>query len=217
MAQGNDHLQYRTISRAAVVCIVFAILGFLSYLFTAFVILPFLSVCFGIAALFNFRRYPDQLSGALATKIAMAVSAIVLASSVSMHAYIYATEVPDGYKRISFYELNPKKNSRMPYSKNAVEFNGEEVFLKGYVRPGLKKKKLKKFVLVGDFGSCCFGGSPKITDVVAVSIENEDDYVNYGYRLRRIGGEFILHQRRKSVHEKDLDYVLYEIKADYVN
>ena len=217
MNNTSDHLQYRTVSKAAVVCVVFALLGILAFLFPAFTLLPFLSICFGLAAIYNFKRFPDQLSGNLATKICMALSAIVLVGSVSMHAYIYATEVPEGYQRISFYDLSPKKNAEYIFSKKAVNFDGENVFLKGYVRPGMKKNRLKKFILVGDFGSCCFGGDPKITDVVAVSIQNNDDYVNYGYRLRRIGGKFKLHKHRpKSVQEKDLPYVIYEIEADHI-
>ena len=98
MSGGDNHLEYRTVSKSAVVCIVFAIMGLLSFLFSVFIILPFLSLCFGVAALVHFRRFPDQLSGSTMTKIAMAVSAIVFFSAVSMHAYVYATEVPEGYQ-----------------------------------------------------------------------------------------------------------------------
>lgn len=212
-----SHLQYRTVSKAAVISIVFAILGIMAFLFPAFTLLPFLSVCFGFAAMLNFKRFPDQLTGKLGTQFAMAASAVILVASVANHAYIYATEVPEGYQRISFYDLNPKKNAEYIFSKKSANYDGEKVFIKGYVRPGMKKNRLKKFILVGDFGSCCFGGDPKITDVVAVTIENEDEYVNYGYRLRRIGGEFKLHKKRpKSVQEKDLPYVIYEIEADHI-
>lgn len=207
---------YRTVSKAAVVCVVFAVMSLMAYMFSVFVLLPLFSICFGWYALLQCRKYPEELTGKTAAKIGMTVSAIVLISSVGMHAYIYATEVPEGYQRISFYSLKPNKRTKLPVAEEALDLNGQKVFLKGYVRPGLKKNRLKKFILVGDFGSCCFGGNPKITDVVAVSLLNDDDYVNYGYRLRRIGGEFVLHTRPKHVREKDLPYILYEIEADYV-
>ncbi len=210
------NLEYRTVSKAAVTCVVFAIMSLLAFVFPVFVILPLLAICFGIAALVSFKRFPDEFTGVTITKIAMTASAICLVSAVSMHAYVYATEVPEGYRRISFYELKPDKRTQTAFSEKAAEIDGEKVFLKGYVRPGLKKNRLKKFILVGDFGSCCFGGNPEIADVVAVSIKNDDDYVNYGYRVRKIGGEFKLHQRPKSVREKDLPYVLYEIEADHI-
>ena len=208
--------QYRSVSKASVVCVVFALLSFLAFLFEAFVLLPFLSICFGLFALSQIKKYPDELTGSRATKIGMLISAIALVTSVSMYCLIYATEVPEGYQRISFYTLEPNKRTKLPVAEKAFELDGQKVFVKGYVRPGMKKNRLKKFILVGDFGSCCFGGNPKITDVIAVSLINEDDYVNYGYRLRRIGGEFILHRRPKAVQEKDLPSIVYEIEADYV-
>ena len=214
--ENMQNLDYRTVSKAAVVCVVFMILGLLAFVFSGFVILPFLSLGFGIIALINFKRFPDQLSGSVVTRVAMVISAIVFVSSLTMHMYIYATEVKDGYERISFYELKPKRNEPTPYAANAIEIDGKKVFLKGYVRPGLKKNKLKKFILVGDFGDCCFGGSPKISEVVAVTLKDDDQYVNYGYRLRRIHGDFKLHKRAKTVREKDLPHIIYEIEADDV-
>lgn len=208
--------QYRSVSKAAVVCVVFALMSILAYVFSFFVLLPFLGVCFGIHALGQVKKYPQEVTGKNAARIGILISSIVLVSAVAMHAYIYATEVPEGYERVSFYALKPNKRTTLPVAEKSIELNGKDVFLKGYVRPGMKKNRLKKFILVGDFGSCCFGGNPEITDVVAVSLMNEDDYVNYGYRLRRIGGEFKLHARPKSVREKDLPYILYEIEADYV-
>ena len=208
--------QYRSVSKAAVVCVVFTLMSILSFVFPFFVLLPFLAIFFGWYALAQIKAYPEELTGKNAARLGMLMSAIALVSAVGMHGYIYATEVPEGYERVSFYALKPNKRTKLPVAEKAVELNGKKVFLKGYVRPGMKKNRLKKFILVGDFGSCCFGGNPEITDVVAVSLVNEDDYVNYGYRLRRIGGDFRLHGRPKSVREKDLPYILYEIEADYV-
>ncbi|MEM9413585.1 MAG: hypothetical protein AAGA30_20925, partial [Planctomycetota bacterium] len=97
----SNQIDYRTVSKAAVVSVVLSILGLLSYLSSVFVIIPLLGICFGIAAISNFRKFPDQLSGQIANRIAMAASVLLLISSSGMHAYIYATEVPEGYERIS--------------------------------------------------------------------------------------------------------------------
>jgi hypothetical protein len=206
---------YRIVSKAAVTSVVFAVLGTLAFVLPVFVVLPLVSLCFGLAAMLTFKKFPGQYTGLTAAKWAAAISGVMLLSAVCMHSYVYATEVPPDYQRISFYELEPKRNSRLLFSEKAAELDGKRVFIKGFVRPGLKRNRLKKFILVGDFGSCCFGGNPKITDVVAISIQN-DNYVNYSFRLRRIGGYFKLHRQLKSVHEKDLAHVLYEIEADYV-
>ena len=139
-------------------------------------------------------------------------------AGAGMHSFIYATEVPDGYRRISFAEL--KASSRGTdangYPARVEDFDGQRVFIKGYVRPPSGKKyELKNFIMVGDFGDCCFGGDPAITDVVAIKIKSEDT-VNYGYGLRRIGGTFKLNPKTTTSHEDEIPRVFYEIEADYV-
>ncbi len=178
--------------------------------------LPALGVGFGLVALVGFRRYPEELVGKLAGQIGLIVSLICLVSSVGMHAVIYATEVPEGYQRISYSTLRNNPKTSLPFSEKAQELDGKKVFLKGYVRPGLKKTKLKDFILVGDFGDCCFGGNPKITEVVAIHIVDDEKTVDYGFALRRIAGVFRLNPNTKSINEKDIPQVFYEIEADHV-
>ena len=69
--------------------------------------------------------------------------------------------------------------------------------------------------MVGDFGDCCFGGSPKITEIVAVDIQIPKT-IDYGWGLRKIGGTFRLNPNSKPSREKDIPGVFYEIEADYV-
>ena len=75
--------------------------------------------------------------------------------------------------------------------------------------------KLKEFILVGDWGTCCFGGNPKITDVVAVKIVG-DQTVDYGYSVRRVVGTFRLNKSTRRTNEKDIPQVFYEIEAEQV-
>ena len=57
---GNE-FEYRSISKAAVASFIFAIMGGLTFLLAAhFVLLPFLAAVFGLVALGNFRRFPDE-------------------------------------------------------------------------------------------------------------------------------------------------------------
>jgi len=180
-----------------------------------FVMLPVLGVGFGWIALVNLQKFPDELAGKVGARIGFAISLICLLVSIGTHWYVYATEVPDGYERISFSDLKPKKRSRLPYGEKAEIVDGEKVFIKGYVRPSTKKKGLKKFIMVGDFGDCCFGGSPKITEIVAVDIQIPKT-IDYGWGLRKIGGTFRLNPNTKPIREKDIPQVFYEIEADYV-
>ena len=208
--------EYRSVSKAAVACLAFAILSVSAFMTQVFVLLPILGVGFGLVAMANFRRYPNELVGKKPAMIGLIVSLVLLVASVSMHAIIYATEVPENYQRISFRDLAPNKKTSLPFSEKAMELHGKQVFIKGYVRPPSgKKNKLSKFIMVGDFGDCCFGGSPDITDVIAVKI-NIDQTVNYSYGLRRIGGVFKLNPNSVAPDEKEIPRVYYEIDANYV-
>jgi hypothetical protein len=207
---------YRSISKAAVACLVFGILSLLSFVGSVFVILPVFGLCFGLLALSNLKRFPNELIGRKAARVGTIVNLVCLLGSVGFHSYIYATEVPEGYQRMTFWDLQPDKTTQLPFSEKAKTFDGKKVFLKGYVRPGAKQKNLQKFILVGDFGSCCFGGNPEITDIVSITIDS-DQTVDYSLRLRRVTGKFKLNPKTKHLKgEKDIPSVYYEIIADNV-
>jgi hypothetical protein len=211
-----DSDQYRSVSKATVACLAFAVLSLSALMAQIFVILPILGVGFGLVAMANFRRYPDELVGKGPAKVGLIICTVLLVASIAMHAIIYATEVPENYQRISFRDLAPNRRTSLPFSEKALELNGKQIFIKGYVRPPSgKKRKLKNFIMVGDFGDCCFGGSPKITDVIAVKI-SIDETVDYSYGLRRIGGVFKLNPNSVAPDEKEIPRVFYEIDANYV-
>ena len=212
----DNEFAYRSISKAAVASIIFAVLGALtSFLASHFVILPALAVAFGLIAVLSFRKYPDELTGQLAAKTGIGLGLVFLVAATAYHAYVFNTEVPDGYRRISYGDLRPNKRTKLPFSEKAREFDGTKVFLKGYVRPSTKRRKLKNFILVGDFGDCCFGGNPKMTEVVAIRILG-DETIDHGYSLRKIGGTFRLNERSKRTSDDEVPLVYYEIEADHI-
>lgn len=213
--QPENNLQYRSVSKAAILSIVFSVLGVLAFLGSAFLLLPLLGVGFGVAGFFNVKKYPLELIGRKAATIGIIVSGVCLVWAASTHAYIYYTEVPEGYQRISFYDLKPNKMTQKEYSEKAEVFDGQKVFIRGYVRPSDKKRDLKQFIMVGDWGDCCFGGSPEMTDIVAISIII-DDTVDYGLGVRKIGGTFRLNKNPKPNADPEVPQIVYEIDADHV-
>lgn len=211
----ENEFQYRTISKAAVASIAFTVLGLGAFVFPAFVLLPVLAIGFGIVGLIEINKYPAEITGKLAAQIGLGFGVLIAASSIAMHTYVYNTEVPDGYERISFYDLQPNKRTKLPFSAKSQTLDGTKVFLKGYVRPGAKRTNLKNFILVGDFGDCCFGGNPKITEIVAVNIVS-DDLIDHSYFLRKIGGTFRLNKNARLIDEDGIPKVFYTIEADYI-
>ncbi len=217
-AQNDAYSQdeFKSVSKSAVASLVFAILSVTAFLAQFFVILPIIGVGCGVVALAAFKRYPEELVGRKPALVGLAICVLMLIGSVSMHSYIYATEVPPEHQRISFGDLRANRRTNLPYSEKAKELDGKKVFIKGYVRPPSgKKKRLKSFIMVGDFGDCCFGGNPDITEVIAVKIKS-DDTVDYSLGLRRIGGTFRLNPDKAAVSEKEVPQVFYEIEANHV-
>ena len=213
----TEEAAYQSVCKSAVTSVIFGVLGLSAFLAQAFVLLPIIGVIFGILALKAIRQYPDELVGRGAAKVGLILSLVCLVASCAMHSFIYATEVPEGYRRISFAELKPSsRGDKTRPPKRADELDGKKIFVKGYVRPPSGKKYgLSSFIMVGDFGDCCFGGDPSPTDVIAVKIKI-DDTVNYGYGLRRIGGTFKLNHNAVPSDEEEIPRVFYEIDADYV-
>ena len=206
---------YRSISKAAIASVVFALLGLVFLVASILIILPVIALGLSLVGLSNIKKYPEELIGYKAAKFGLVLSGLVLVGGLGWHYYVYSTEVPEGYERISYRMLKDDKDTPLPYSEKATNLDGTKVFLKGFVRPGAKKKNLQKFILVGDFGSCCFGGAPEITDVVAVNILGEER-VHYGLRVRKIAGTFKLNKRTAPTAEKEVPKVFYQIDADQV-
>ena len=91
--------------------------------------------------------------------------------------------------------------------------NGKKVFMKGYTFPGKSKKNLSKFLMVGDFGLCCFGGDPQPTHSVKVSFKNGQK-IDYSQRVRKLTGTFrVLDHLGQD--ETKTGYI-YELEADTV-
>jgi hypothetical protein len=205
---------YRSVSKAAIASFVFAILGLLGFWAPLFVVLSFLAICFGAVGYFNIRRMPDELVGQSIAVVGLLVGTVVFLGSVGLHSYVYATEVPEGHERLTFYELKPKTSKKL-FTERAEELDGKKIFLKGYVRPGDKKDNLSQFVLTGDFGDCCFGGNPKINEIIGVKILSEQT-VDYSLRLRSVIGTFRLNRTPKPTSEKDVPQIVYEIEASEI-
>ena len=214
-AEHSQEFEYRSIDKSSIASVIFALLGIAFLISKVLVVLPLIALALSLIALSNIKKYPEELIGRKPAMLAMVASLLVLVLGSTGHVYVYMTEVPQGYERISFRMLKNDKGTDLPYSEKALELDGESVFIRGYVRPGAKKSNLQKFILVGDFGSCCFGGAPEITDVVAISILG-DERIDYGWGIRKIAGKFRLNKNKAPTAEKEVPKVFYQIDADMV-
>jgi len=203
-------VEYRTISRAAIFSIVFGILSLFGFLFAGLVFFSVLGIAASFYGMLGIRRYPRELTGANVAVFGMIFCGTTLIAAGGMHTYIYLTEVPPDHTRLTFGEIKAPKYRNSP-TPRALEMNGKKVFIKGYTFPGKQKKNLSQFLLVGDFGQCCFGGDPEPSHLVKVSIKNGRK-IDYSTRLRKLSGTFrVLKQLSRNDEGKGY---LYEITAD---
>jgi hypothetical protein len=205
---------YRALSSAAVGSLVAGVLSALSFLSSLFWVLPVFGLLLGIVAVARIRANPTELTGRKLALAGMVMSTLFWAGGASWLIYVYVTEVPDGYVRISYEQLQPEGNaSAATVPASAMMLDGQRVFIKGYMYPGSQTTDIRELVLVRDQGACCFGGpTPKLTDMIQVKMQ-DPLRVDYSQKLRSFAGKFRV---EKSKATGDLGVVLYHLEADYV-
>jgi hypothetical protein len=212
LSSGGEFYQLR--SKSATLSVLFGVIAMLGYLFAVFMFLAPVAIALAWNGLRVIRRYPEEYVGKGFARLGMLLGLVSLVGGVAFHTAIYLTEVREGYERITFYG-DLKNKDEIP-TERAQALDGKKVFLKGYVRPGLRRSGLTEFLMVGDFGDCCFGGSPNLTEVVYIKMP-EHKTAQYDYMLRRIHGTFRLNTRLQKGDRiaNDVKGYIYEIQADY--
>ena len=214
-APDMQEISYRAVSKAAICSLILALVSIASVLFPPALIFSLGALLLGIVALANIRRYPDELSGKVPAVIGVVLGVSSLVLGTATNVYVYLTEVPEGYERVSFYDLEPEPGARTPITEKAVALKDKNVFIKGYVHPGVSSYgDVDKFVLVKDWGTCCFGGQPKLYHMVEVNLTGGKK-VQYSRSQIRVGGKFLLNDRVKAA-VGGIDGGYYRLDADYV-
>lgn len=149
------------------------------------------------------------MAGRDAAKAGLGLSVLPLATGIGIITYQAMNEVPEGSLPITYEVLQPKGGELMPASAQVLD--GKKVYIKGYMYPGEQTTGIKEFVLCRDNGTCCFGGQPKLTDMIQVKLK-ESLILDYHTGLRYIAGNFKVQQ---DTAPGSLGTVLYHLEADY--
>lgn len=205
---------YRAMSSSAIASIIFAVIGLLAGLF----FVPMLGLCVigAVVGLFSYRkinRFPEEFDGKSVAIAGIALNLAIVVAGAGLHTYIYLTEVPEGYTRVQFYELQQNGEMDQPTAK-AFEIDGEPIFLKGYIHPSSGSGLLKRFILVPDLGTCCFGGQPKSSDMIEVTLVGGDS-TKAGLTKKKLAGTFVLNQAPQLVTDFD-NAVFYRMQVDII-
>lgn len=209
---GSDTEIYQSVARSAVASIILAVFGLLAFWFAPLTAISVLGLVFAILALRAIARFPEELQGKNVAFAGGALSLITCIAAPALHTYTYLTEVPDGYTRLDFAKLKSPKGTADVPPQTALQYNGEKVFIKGYIHPAsMDNLQSKKFVLVPDLGTCCFGTQPPLTHMIEVKLSG-DQYAQKGFRKQRLAGTLRINPELKPVEE--LQGVFYQLRAD---
>lgn len=196
---------------------VMALVAASAYLGLIGIIMSIISVGVGIVAWRTVGSSDGQYSGLWVARIACLLSLIFFVTGTGQLVYAFNTEVPEGYRRISFSQDISKKGFKIVGGKAGVhedvkKLTDRKIFLKGFMYPQRQTKGIKEFLLLKDSGECCFGGQPAQSDMVLVRMNDEKgvDYIG-GSRIA-VAGTFRI--AKNAVTPEGLQPV-YALEADH--
>jgi len=213
VSDDSEDFTYKSLSRAGVLCLVFGLFGLLAWISPLLLFLPAIGLFFGLVALRNLKKYPNELIGTSVAWLGILLSVAILIASPGRHINIYNTEVPEGFERVQFASLKSQMGAPDFPTAEAIALNGKKVFLKGYIHPtSISSNSSKTFVFVPDWGTCCFGTQPPLTHMIQVRLVN-DGFAFKSVRQHSIAGTLEVHPYIKPV--EGLEGVYYEFEAEH--
>lgn len=209
------YLQYRALSMAGVFSLALGILSLPALLFASLLLIAFLGVVLGLFAIIRIARRKDELTGYRLAATGLVLSLVAFIGGSARAGYEAAYEVPPDAKPIAFEELQPdQRYPQMPIPPSALQLDGQRIFVKGYVHPGVDRRTgIKQFILVPDMKTCCFGGQPALTDMIQVNLK-DPLRIDYSISKRKLAGTLRVSALKKPVN--GLDGVYYQLDADYL-
>jgi len=219
--QAEQYEPYRTVSKTGLGALALggagAGLGLLFYTTEPVVILAAVLSAVGllcsVISLRSIRRFPLEFAGKPAAVMGAVFSLVGLVGAPSLFAFCFVTEIPSDYKRVSFDQLKSEPRGPEIPPAPALDLDGQKVFIRGYVYPGGQQTGIKRFIMVSDLGTCCFGGQPQLTHMVLVTLQ-DPLRVDYALRKRGLGGILKVDRRLKPV--SGVGGVYYQLDADFV-
>jgi hypothetical protein len=226
VSDADNVVQYRALHTGALIGLVLGLASFCTLITAASSLeycllvtpIPLMGIVVSLQALSRIRQDSDQYTGRPLAMMGLVLSLVFLVSGLSYGGYVYATEVPEGYTRISFNGMKPTKSQEQSGTvvpPEIMALDGQRVFIKGYMRQDSIKvsKGISDFLLVRDNNECCFGDLSKIRyyDMIDVDMTGPNT-VSYSQGIFRMGG--ILKINPKNVL-RGPQYPVFTLAADY--
>ena len=205
---------YRALSKSAVASVGLALFGLTGLLLPPALVFSIVGVVLGLWAIRGIRAFPNEFSGLSIAKFGLVANLALIVGGIGYHTYVYATEVPEGYTRVQFYDLQQPEGAAQVPTDTAIAANGQDVFIKGYIHPVSGAGKLRRFILVPDAGTCCFGGQPKSSDMIDVTLGGGQTLTS-NLLKKRLAGKFAVMGMGQTIDGFD-NGIFYRFKVDQV-
>jgi hypothetical protein len=222
-----EGFQYRPLSVGAIVSFVLGLLSPLTFIAGSESLagclmlspIPLVGLIVGLKSWARIRSMPDQASGGKLALSGMLLSLVGLVGGLGYSGYVYATEVPTGYARISYADLRPdevEQRGNLLVPRHVQALDGQKVFIKGFMRADSTpvRTNVRRFLLVRDNNQCCFGdiSSVKYFDQVLVSTVGSLS-TDYSTGVYRVGGTLRIHPENIV---RGVGYPVYTLEADHL-
>jgi hypothetical protein len=162
-------------------------------------LIPIAAVGLSLVGLEQVRKRSSEFTGKWLAIAGLVLGITSFAAGQARLWTVYVNELPPGYKRASYAELQPQKgDAPNTIPPEALALNGQKVLIKGYVYPGNRKDGITQFLLVRDQGDCCFGGNPKITDRINVKLSDPKG-CRFHNGLFKVAGTFYITPPTKAI------------------
>lgn len=182
--------RYRAVPPLAVLSLVCGGLSFLTVFSWFFGLLPVAGIVTAVFALRRINRSPEEMQGRPLALTGLGLSLVLWAAGTIGLTIRERYLVPAGYKPITFADLQRDKSrpdEMIP--REAVELDGQRIFIEGYVYPGRQVFNIKQFVMVPTSGLCKFCmTSVEPTQMINVEMVG-DMTADYTTSLSGVGGK----------------------------
>jgi hypothetical protein len=224
----EETASYRAIHTGAIIGFVLGVLSVctlitaLSSIETCLMVVPIpvLGMFVSLRSWARIRREPELFTGGWLAMAGFVLSLVFLTVGLTYGGFVYATEVPDGYERISFAGMKPtevQERGGVAVPPEIADLAGKRVFIKGYIRPDSVSttRGIDRFLLVRDNNQCCFGDLSKIKYYDQIDVDMEGPLrVDFSQGVFKIGGVLEI-QPENAVLGPGAP--VFSLKADYAN
>ena len=180
-------VDYKQVTTLGVESLVAAVFGVLGFFWTPFILASLLGLVLGILAQRKIMKAPEEISGGAMTTVAVALSAVLLVSSVAWKTYSYFVSAPPGYQILPFDDMALTKDGDV--AEEIASLDGHKVYIQGYMYPTKQHAGIESFTLVRTLGHCQYcspGTNP--ADMIAVQMERGQSVKYKANKLVAVGG-----------------------------